>query len=283
MHAFSGNLFYGFGSQEEVLDEVDVNSQWEKTLATNIVISAVDTLSVYIAVKELIGRDFGKYVHAVVDNILRSVASYRASGGVVTIENVFDLMKRTAAAIMQQYLQLKSEQWAKDGVSRLAKQVSKFLARSIDVFYKVSKAAQAVERLQGLFSSNTLAIERAILVVGDPFAPVVASIDPLEGRPGDEVWIHGNNFITPEGTKPKVYFCDFSETSVDPETANVTSRVEVEVVEAMPNRLKIKIPNNIEPTTGGVTPNPFQSDRLAYICVEKQGNEPSNGHSRPLG
>ncbi|GEM_PF-1463562 len=280
-HAYSGNLWYGLdktvNGQENLLNEIDPNNQWTRTLAANVVIASIDLSSLFIDIKKLTGSEDAATIHSLVTGVYKSMLVYRADAG-ISSDEVYDLVKSIASSIVKTYVTGK----AKDesllaAAKRLGDRIAGTIASSLNVLKKVGTGLNVAERTFNLVSSKNLALERSVFIIGDPFAPNIINIEPRQGRTNTEVLIFGNNlFRFPEDGQPEqfplVEFCTFQASAVDPNNAPVDKRLAAEVLEARPNRLRIRVPEGWTTT--------FNTNQ-AFICVTRldSGNI---GDSRPL-
>lgn len=280
-HAYSGNLWYGLDytayGQADLLNKVDPNGEWTRTLSANVVIAAVDLSSIVIDVKKLTGSDDAAKIHSLITSVYKSAVVYRSDAG-ISADQVYDLIKTIASSIVKTYVTEKAQnETLLAAAKRLGDRIAGTIANSLNVLKKVGAGLNAAERTFNLVSPKNLALERSVFVIGDPFQPRILRIEPRSGRAGDEVVIYGNNlFRIPDPGDdpviPTVDFCTFQASSTDPDNAPIDAHLTANLLEARPNRLRVTVPAGWDGT--------FNTNG-AFICVTR--NDSGNkGDSRSL-
>lgn len=186
MTATSGNFWYGTDwllvgpkTQEASIDASGAADQWVASAAANMVVAAVDAVSVFLKVKDL-GPFKGGYIQTASISVVKTISAYRNSSDKMTKAAIFELIKTLSSDLLKQTAADKAESFP-EKAAKFGSMVGKFagfVAKSFDVLGKISSAGQALERAGTLVSPGTLAMERSILVVGDPFDPKLTSISP---------------------------------------------------------------------------------------------------------
>ncbi|MGB1129764.1 MAG: IPT/TIG domain-containing protein, partial [Haloferula sp.] len=271
--ATSGNFWYGTdwlfpggNNQEDSIAKSSPAYQWELSAGSNAFIAAADALSVFVSVKE-IGNN---YTQAVVFSIAKTVSAYRDAGTPLTRAALLEIAKGLVTDLTKAHVATKADDLpGKIGALNLqAGRAAKTAVKQIDILGKISSGLQALERGATLFSPGTLAMERAILVVGDPFAPIIAGISPQRAREGEQIVITGSAFGT---TPPTVSFCEFPS-SIPPgeEPTPTGSPLAATVVSTLDTRLVIEVPS------GFLTRFPGGSAR---ICIEKSADSKTDSYA----
>lgn len=269
VNAYSGNLYYGSTwsgglSQAPVLVTLDYDNRHVAAAASNIVIAAVDTVSVAIDISDLVPPPLiSKVSVQVAHDTQKALQSYRDAGKEWDTRMAADLFKTSMAAVAK----VVTTEGLKGGAEAVAVRFSKTLAKNavrvIDYYGRAVSAAQAAERLYGLASADVFAVERAVILVGDPFAPRIRSFYPLSGRRGTVIQIHGSNF--PENpSNVQVTLCNFGTGAPPP----ITGELELEVLGSSSGAILARVPEGWEAV--------FGSERHAYVCVRRR-DDPERG------
>ncbi len=139
---------------------------------------------------------------------------------------------------------------------------------SLDIFKKVSSGLQIIERAGGLLLPGRLAVERSVVVIRNPFQPVVRSIT-RQARKNETVTIQGRNF--PFFSDPVVSFCTFSEADAVEEGEPLKNLV-AEIMSKNDKTIIVKVPENF----GEI----FNSSEKVVVCIAVGAKR---GDSRRLG
>ncbi len=257
--AYSGNLWYGTEffltahSQSSLLDRLNASPQWKSALAANMIVAAVDFLSVLVDVGDFVGGPdvVGKVVSSVFVDVLKTIQIQPK----LDRDGVYDIFRTSVNGVFKGLISAGLEGGAKAVTKRFLKGVAKTVAKTIDILGKVSNVEQSLERTAGFLLPNALAIERSVVVIGNPWEPVITRFSPLIGRGNDIVTIEGFNFPD-DSSDMTVSFCTFASTA-DPNSA--TTKLPVTILESTPTSIAFAVPTNF----AALFPN-----RRANICIE---------------
>ncbi len=256
-HAYSGNLWYGTSffaataNQTGMLDRLNGNSAWSRALALNITLAALDIVSLAADPSNFVEKPerWAKLMFSVRLDVEKEIALHVAAGD-MDAAAVFGVLKKATSAT----LKFTIKEAANAGLTKLGEGMLKTLFKGVDIFGKVSKAEQTLERGAALTTFSTFAVERSIFVVGTPFEPVIVGFKPTSGRAGDIVALSGYNF--PESTSAvRVSFCTFPSTA----NPNLAMKLPAKVINASPNTISVMVPADWRSSF---------PDGRAFICVE---------------
>ncbi len=295
--AYSGNIIYGTrillsdppaefnpdpsvsSNQVDVLNSEDVNSQWEFALASNVIIAAIDVGSVVIDLKDFMKREtLANFIQNVLIDVGKAIQIMQNQGGGLNVENIYLLVRKTAEAVLKAAISEFADAGLSESANRLVKGIGKTFAKAADVTGKISSIGQALERTAGVVTPLALALERSIVVVGDPFNPDVDRISPNIGQEGETVVVSGRNFgfPLPDGQFTedpnedlKVEFCQRESSAV--EGAPFANMLEAEIERRTNTQILITVPDNFEETFDS---GPFPRD--IFVCLDKEGSQPSS-------
>ena len=259
-------LFLGTNNQEDSIAKSDPGYQWELSAGTNAFIAATDAVSVILSIKG-VGNS---YARGAILAIAKTVTAYRDAGTPLSRAALLEISKKVVESLVKTHAKAKAKDLPnKIGALNLqAGRAVQTAVKQIDVLGKISKGLQALERGATLFSPGTLAMERSILVVGDPFAPIISKISPLRAREGEQIVISGSAFGT--ATVPSVSFCEFPN-SIPPgeEPTPTGSPLPANVVSNLDTRLVIEVPAGFLARFPGGT---------ARICIEKNADSKTDSY-----
>ncbi|BCX46841.1 fibronectin type III domain-containing protein [Haloferula helveola] len=259
-------LFLGTNNQEDSIAKSDPGYQWELSAGTNAFLAAADAVGIILSVKEIGNSD----VRSIVFAVAKTISAYRDAGTPLTRAALLEISKKLVDTVAKGYVTGKAKDLpGKIGqLNLMAGRAVKTALKQIDILGKISSGLQALERGATLFSPGTLAMERAILVVGDPFAPVISGISPLRAREGERLVIAGSAFGT---TTPTVNFCEFPST-IPPgeEPAPTGAPLAATVVETRDTRLVIEVPS------GFLARFP---NGEAHLCIEKSADSKTDSYA----
>lgn len=277
VQAYSGNIFYGTNfplngtpvQQAALIKQVDKEGLWLGALGNNLWTLSVDYLSTLSGasdfLEELLGGEvppetrqeslFG-VIMPIVTNVAKTVIkSVEDPGqtGPTAQERTSEILFEAVQSIFQGVsgLALNRLSTADAGkVSTYAKSVASFF----DLAGKASSLGQALERTDGILGGSTLAVERYLVVVGNPFAPIISHINPTQGFANDSIYVLGDNFLdgTDQSRVSRVEFCTFVDDQLD-------KSLEAEIVQVDSGGVEIRIPAEWEAT--------FGTQREAFVCV----------------
>lgn len=284
--SYSGNLyngaefFSGPNGQSQLITDLNGRVTWAVSLGGNVFVAALDLVSglsgMADIVKDLRSKTdsnddqtsaYMKILKGVAEDVVKGLAVHENE--ILSTDTFYDLLKSAASSLIKNLaaLALDKPQFAE--LDAYGTKVLKVVGKSLDVLSKISAVAQGVERAAGLISPNVLAVERAAVVIGNPFAPRITSFFPQTGRGGEILTIQGANFgSTTNGLS--VSFRQFASTE-DP-TA-FTARLELEIITNSPTSIAARIPiTNLAALFPG---------QRAYVVVER-GNTNFIGSSAAL-
>lgn len=284
--SYSGNLHYGTeffsgpGGQSQLITDLKGRPTWAVSLGGNVFVAAVDVVSGLSGMRELVKglgskTDSNEKQTAAYLTVLKGVAEDVAKGLAVhssqpiSVDTVYDFLKSAASSLVKNLAALALEKPEFAELDDYGTKVVKVVGKSLDVLSKISAVAQGVERTTGLLSGQVLAVERAAVVIGNPFGPRITSFFPQVGRGGEVITIQGANFgATTNGLS--VSFRQYANT--DDPTA-YTARLELEVLTNTPTSIAARIPiTNLAASFPG---------QRAYVVVER-GNTNFIGSSAAL-
>jgi hypothetical protein len=164
-----------------------------------------------------------------------------------------------------------ARQGANTGVARLGGVAGSFGQKAANVVGTISTTLRSAERGVGLLLPDTLAVERFLVVVGDPFLPRITSIEPRSFQDGDIIRIAGTNMgsLTVDDT---IALCAFSGSTTDPDNAPVSVSLELEIAEIAGGWVDVRVPQGFEAAD-------FSTNE-AFVCLEARGDRDD---SRKLG
>jgi hypothetical protein len=279
VEAYSGNVFWGTEifnnsppSQSELITRLQNRQAWGVSLGANMVVAAVDGVPV---VKDMFGfikktrtnragddddepeeqmKLAQEIAWGVGQDLIKAIAIH--GNDPANSQVVYDLFKTAVSSIIKNTSGKLMENAPElvDAPGFIAKSL-KLVGKTLDVFGKASSFLQATERITGLFANSVLAVERSVIVVGDPFGPKIESFTPQTGRGGEILTIVGYNFPT-NTNNVRVSFCQFASTT-DPN--QITAQIVVPVYDIHPTSISVRVPTN--------GPSVFPNLR-AVLCVE---------------
>ncbi|MGJ8696454.1 MAG: right-handed parallel beta-helix repeat-containing protein [Verrucomicrobiaceae bacterium] len=274
--ATSGNIWYGTdwinvnaNNQAASLEKSDPGYQWELSAASNALLAATDAVGVLLSVKD-IGEAADGYIKTAIFTLAKTLTAYRNGDQAFSKAAFYELAKSLASDLTKQFAVNQAKKLP-DQAAKLSIHAfhgASFAFKQIDVLGKISSGLQALERAGTLFSPGTLAMERSILVVGDPFAPRITGISPLTARAGDKITITGSGFGT---EAPTVSFCQFPESIPrGQEPSQIGSPLAAVVSENTDNRLVIEVPQGFSARF---------TTLKAHLCIEKSTDIKSDSFS----
>ncbi len=281
--AFSGNLWYGTRlvlpesgtlfprNQATVIERIGGSERFYLALAGNLVAAAVDAAAVILPMESIISKPEGihKLLRTVFNDVSKLASGY-AGDRAMDLDTAYNLVRTAVTATIKGLIDLGVSHVEKgpgflEKLGRFGAGAAKFTAGALNVFKKVSSGMQALERTSGLVLPSTVALERSIIVVGDPFNPAIDSFTPKQGKAGDWILLTGRHFpANPEDMK--VSFCEFASTA-NP-TASTTN-LPASLIASTEDSLTIAVPTNARAV--------FPSGR-AFICIETPKGKFSTTH-----
>ena len=287
--AVSGNLWYGTSpffpfilgggeaverSQEALLTGSGANGQYYSALSANLIIASFNALAAagvdpfdFIKQSEL--RVFLKnFTYEFTKTVATYLASVPESGSaMLSFKTGRELSVLAFTAVHKAVVELTTADTGLLSLTRvLAKGIVKTLANQINVVGRISDGLQTLERLAGVLAPTALAMERSIVVIGNPFDARVTSFWPKFGKTGDFINLHGHGFGS-VNSDLAVSFCAFngSQDPNDPLAIFQPSvSIPAEILEVTDRMVTIRVPDGMEGQFLG---------NDAAICVERTGTD----------
>jgi hypothetical protein len=259
--AYSGNPWYGTGfflpgnvSQSDLLDRLGAGERSSEAMWANLWISALDMVGAFVPADALIDKptQFQKSVYSVGRSLMKTSLPFEQMDS----DTLYALVKKMASAILQEIYKYSSDEkqnplsFQKYWIKKMA-----VFAKMFDLLGKASSALQSLERFSAIAGPYALALERSVVVVGNPFAPVISSFLPTAGRGGEILTLSGYNFPA-AAHDVTVAFVSYASTE-DP--TRPSARLEARVLATRPTSLAVSVPTNFR----SVFPN-----GRAFIAVE---------------
>ena len=245
-------------------------------------IAAVDAASVAIDLKDFISSEsLAEILQTLFTDLVKAVQVMQNHEDGLNLENVNELLTTTATSFIKLVVSKVAEGGLTATIGRFSKGAAKTLAKVIDITGKLSAIEQSLERTAGYTLPNALAVERAVVVIGDPFNPVIDRVWPNVAQEGERVAIYGRNFGFPleagEYTADpnediSACFCQFAQTTTDPENQTSDTSLEAEILQRTNTQIVVTVPDDFEAA--------FHEGVPVYICMNKKGRE---SNSRGLG
>lgn len=272
--AYSGNLWYGTrfflpetagllfpNNQATTIELIGGEQRFNLALAGNLVSVAVDAASVLLPLDAVMRKP--EAIHKLLRTVYNDVTKllWAATGNrTMDMETAYDVVRTATTAVVKGLVELGFAELEKgesflEKLGRYAQGSIKFVAKSINVLKKVSSGPKAAERTSGLVLPSTLALERSVLVVGDPFEPVITSFSPQQGIGGDLVILQGKRFPTDQ-SQLKASFCEFASTA-NPNAS--TTNLSAEILQVSADSMTLVVPTYARSV--------FRSGK-AFICVQ---------------
>lgn len=222
----------------------DGNRQWAAALALNLTRSILDLGGIVLDItKALDEQELKALLVKLATETSKHIQMMRQSGDLEPsdiLELSKDLAKQFANKALKDLLDFKKKKGIPLGkIARL----SKFLVRQADILAKIGNVGKFATRTLALSNWPTddnimlaQAVESTILVVGDPWAPVIQSMEPTSAHRGHLVTLVGKNF----SPVPENNIVDFEPPlGTDP---NPQPAVPAVVVSANPTTLAFIVP-----------------------------------------
>lgn len=282
--SFSGNLYYGtefftvVRSQSALLGQINVNGLWEEALAANLAIALMDLVSVAIDFTSFAPGDANDLVMQITADSNKAVQMYRNRPEGMSLSDLYDLVKTLAAATLKTVIKSATDKGGEFLLTRYAVASVKVLAKTVDILGKISAVGQSIERGIGVVAPDALAVERAVVVIGNPFEPRIRSFYPQQGRAGTRIYLSGFNFgqgaSGADTNAISVKFHTFSGSipaGADPDTYPVSAELAAHVLAATETSLLVEVPDGWEETFTtdwafiSVATGPFQRTSTARL------------------
>jgi parallel beta-helix repeat protein len=228
INAYSGNVHYGLGLQADLIKQIDENNLWTWALGGNMIPLAIDLAAMafpidddsksYLSalsrvpvskVKQVNAENFNNLLgifRTVSENIGKSLA-ISATGGSgngqgsdlnsSSLDAVAELLQSSVQPLVGFIVDLAIDRAAKirgKGSEAYTEAVAKGVGKILNASARISSGAQAAQRLTGLISTNTRAVERYVVVIGNPFDARIEAVVPKQVIPGNAILIIGDQF-----------------------------------------------------------------------------------------
>ncbi len=194
VRAYSGMLNSGAdaGEFDFVYDTLpDGRMAYLAALGQNAAWAGVDALTVAISYKSYMNQSaLQKAIQKGIDRaIARSPRSLLSAAG-------FRLILEIAHDVIKDALYGIASSAVGDGIAKITFKIIGKSLNPLTALGRVSAGAQSIERLASLvgFNWRMSPLETWIVVVGDPFTPVLERVTPDAVKPGDVVTLIGRNF-----------------------------------------------------------------------------------------
>ena len=246
----------GVDTQYRILQQNDPRDSFNLAQSPNVTQAGVDAFSGFGGGEGVLGVE-APFVESILKSTIKASSIYNGDSDGPTQEEITDLTK----TILNTLAKETGNQLINAGAEAIAARggafvLAKHAVKGLSALGRISDAGQFVERSTAIINSRYFAIERALIVVGDPFGSSITGFTPAEGIGGDSVHIYGHNFKTND---LKVSFCEVEDPLADPADLVITASVEAEIVESSPSRIAVLVPADWT--------NHLSGSR-AYICVE---------------
>ncbi len=277
IEAYSGNLWYGAGllpssgpanfskNQSALLAKLDQGEEkWAAALRINFIQTVIDLFGA--GVDLTIFSDptcLNDLVNLQIDNTGGALITQLSGSNANTNRvNFYELFKTFAGTAINVYGGKLLKGSAANIADRFARGLGKTLLGTLNITKKLSFIGNTIERFAGYALPSTLAVERFVVVVGNPFDPTIRSFHPKTGRDGDLITISGSNFPDSKD-KLTVKFCRFDSTDGDS-----SAELSAEILTLDGNELVVKVPENWLST--------FSNKLNAAICIFSEDGELSS-------
>ncbi|MCB1122304.1 MAG: IPT/TIG domain-containing protein, partial [Verrucomicrobiae bacterium] len=224
-----------------------------RMMVLNILMAANDGLGILIGQSNTISsREWAKFLSTLEQNILTTWTRQTAQG-TISNEALLGIVWETRKAVIS-FLVDKARDRALDAITDVFRgrfgRVAKAIRSGVSVSGKVSSAFSIVERLSALTNAPrfigpafdnarmAFAVEDTLVVVGNPWAPIIESFEPVRGYQGSEITIYGDGF-SPDKEENIV---TFGRASTDPDNPPEATRAEI--VSATVTSLQVKVPED---------------------------------------
>ncbi len=249
LNAFSGNVWFGSNridpgrTQRPLISQTDPNYQWALACGANFLIAGVDVASVILPdIKFLSRKDLGKVVKSVGKDVTKIVLEYLSSSGDLDLDAAVAIGKTTAKAILKGV----TGALASDGADLKGESLNGFLGSAAKILgtvfkgmSKLSAVLQALERGASLIIPTHYAVERAIVVIGDPFVARIRSFTPASGRAGEVLTVFGED-LPSSASGFRINFAKFASTGSPP---TINARLPATIVSTNGGNWVIRMPN----------------------------------------
>ena len=249
--AYSGNVPNGLGLQGGVLETVDPNSQWAAALAGNLVIVAIDTLNAAVGATKAFTGGSTDLVADLSGNLAKTLSIYREQDR-LDAAAVADITQTAASSLTKSLVKGAVE----GGAAATSRRVLGAVAGFFDITGRIASGGQAAGRTLSLLTPTNLALERAVIVTGNPFQPFITAVSPTVAQGGQLITVTGGNFGF-DARERTVELCSFDSTG-----GNIAATLPVAAVGGSAARLTFDLPDSATLRTT------FPAGRFR-VCVTK--------------
>jgi len=280
VRAYSGCVHHTFinplRDQREMIQELDTEGAYDSAIKINAIIAAINLAGGS-------GLDPSK-----LPGLRRS-----SLAGDIVDPQFGDLSKQITAVLCGQGWENLDERALRDTIKASAEALIEFaIGQALETFYDASRIGlsdkldklavysnrlQAAERVAKMFLPEQLALERKLIVIGDPFRPTIRRLSILEGRDEDLLQVSGNNFGI-DFTEITVSFANFTGPVDDDPTTPLPIDTSTEIVAPIiPESLtdesfKLQIPDAFDH---------FADNRAALVFTLSNGKQTTTAELDP--
>src|SRR5690606_6114501 len=202
VNAFSGNVWFGSTrmdagrSQSALISQIDPNNEWTDALVVNLIIGGLDLVATIFAETDVLDQQvLNEIVKTLVIEVSKTVADYQAVHGEIDLQGAAEIAKTTGLGLAKALSAVAfSASENPEAITSLTGSIRHALGTVFGGLARLSSLLQAGERIGSLVAPTHYAVERAVVVVGDPFAPQIRTFAPASGRAGDRLQVHGDAF-----------------------------------------------------------------------------------------
>ena len=253
VNTYSGNYWYGLpnidpgATQEPLIALMDVNHQWRDAAITNVMIEAVDLVSAVLPdFKVMNSKELAKVIKSVSTKVTKTTTAYIAANGRLDLKGAGQITLAAVGGVFKASVGVLAERLADrawDGPVKLYfGAMFKTLKEQFSALSKLSSVLQSIERGASLLTPTHYAVERAVVTVGDPFAPTITAFYPPSGRAGDYITITGE-FLPFSTTGYEVNFITFAGTGAPPP---INARLKATILSANSGVWTVSVPNAVQ-------------------------------------
>lgn len=271
--AYSGNayrgttFFEGNRNQANIIANADPNQKWIQAMGINITIAMLDFIAAAVPNTKFEPEERISFMQTVLVDLNKALQAQAQTNTGLTKEKIFDIIKTTMIAALKTVFDLDSiKKFFTQRVDKLIIGLGDAIFKNLDFIGRLSALGQSFERgVFGVVLPGSLAVERTVFVLGNPFEPKITSFRPQRGREGARLHLSGFHF--PERTDDVVVKFFTLPGSVppdaNPDTIAPAAELTVPVLHATKNSLLVNIPTNWVEVLG---------NRPAYISVSDTNN-----------